>query len=175
MKEYITERNTIRNLIDKLQIDDIIRSGLPPLTESLFWVMNQIYRVETELLEKEGDIILIDRYIYSLITYQYLFLREKSVTLEDVSEYISKPFGITLPIPDLSLILTAPLKILEQRFEKRERRKMSPNETELTKQAIKIYEELRFRFKNYYVLNSDRSVDDLYQETEKLFKNKGII
>lgn len=173
--DTMTERNTIRDLIDKLQMGNIIRSGLPPLTESLFWTMNQAYRVETELSEKQGDIVLVDRYIYTPITFQYLFLRGAGATLEEVSDYVSRPFGIPLPVPDLSLVLIAPLETLKQRFESREKRRMSSNETELTKQAIQIYEKLRERFKNYYLLNSNRTIDEVYHEVEAIFKDRGII
>lgn len=170
MADVMTERNTIRDLIDKLQMGNIIRSGLPPLTESLFWTMNQAYRVETELPEKEGEVVLIDRYIYTPITFQYLFLRGEGATLEDVSDYISKPFGIPLPLPDLSIILTAPIDTLKQRFKKREKRRMSKSEQELTEQALDVYKDLEKRFKNYYVINSNRSVNEIYEETQELIK-----
>lgn len=173
--DTMTERNTIRDLIDKLQMGNIIRSGLPPLTESLFWTMNQAYRVETELSEKQGDIVLVDRYIYTPITFQYLFLRGKGATLEDVSDYISKPFGIPLPEPDISLVLTAPINTLKERFRKREGRDMSPNEQQLTEQALEVYEQLGERFKNYFLLDSNRTVDEIYKETEQKIKERGII
>ncbi len=174
--DYITERNQIRNLIDKLQMkDDIISSELPPVTESLFWTMSQSYKIETELPEKQGDIVLVDRYIYTPITYQYLVLKEQGATLDQVSDYISKPFGIPFPTPDLSLILIAPLDTLKKRFKEREKREMNPNEIKMTEQALEIYKKLGERFENYHLLDSDRPIDEVYMEAEQIIKNKGIL
>ena len=162
--DILGERNPVRDLFDKLQVENnIIRSRLPPLTESLFWVMNQAYRVETELPKKKGDLVLIDRYIYTPITYQYIFLMSFGIDLWDVSDYISKPFGVPLPRPNLSLILMAPLETLKQRFKKREHREMSQKEIELTEQALEVYKQLKKRFKNYYLINSNKPVEEIYK------------
>lgn len=169
------ERNALRDLIDKLQIENIIRSDLPPITETLFWSMNQAYRVESELPTKKGDLILIDRYIYTPIVYQYLLLREKNVKLDTLVEFMTKPFGIPFPVPDLSLILLAPINVLKERFKKREKREMTDSEVKITKQALQIYQTLSKRFKNYVILDSNKSINSLYNEVEKLIQNKALI
>ena len=56
-----------------------------------------------------------------------------------------------------------------------EGRDMSPNEQQLTEQALEIYEQLGERFKNYFLLDSNKSVDEIYKETEQKIKERGII
>ena len=45
----LDERNKVRNIIEVFHENDLIRSELPPITESSLWVANQIYRVETQI------------------------------------------------------------------------------------------------------------------------------
>src|SRR3989344_751763 len=91
--KIVSERNRVRNLIDGLDAGNLIRSQLPPFTESLFWAMNQVFRYETDLQDGKSDVVLIDRYIFTQIVYQYLALKDHGVTLDDMIDYISKPFG----------------------------------------------------------------------------------
>jgi len=168
----LDERNKVRNIMEVFHENDLIRSELPPITESSLWVANQIYRVETQVFPNLGKLIFTDRYIYTPIVYQYLALRESGVKLEDVVESISKPFGISLPIPDKSIVLVAPIEVIEERFNNRERRKMKDSEREATKEAIDLYKSLSNYFDNYFIVDSSPREDKVFEEVNNILINK---
>ncbi|KKQ17852.1 MAG: hypothetical protein US31_C0015G0018 [Berkelbacteria bacterium GW2011_GWA1_36_9] len=168
----LDERNKVRNIMEVFHENDLIRSELPPITESFLWVANQIYRVETQVSPNLGRLIFIDRYIYTPIVYQYLALRKSGVKLEDVIDSISKPFGVPLPIPDKSIILVAPIEVIEERFNNRERRKMKDSEREVTKEAIDLYKTLGHYFNNYFIVDSSSSEDRIFEEVSNILENK---
>jgi len=171
----VSERNVIRNLVDRLQVGDIIRSELPPITESLFWLMNQAFRVEAELPLRQEEMVFLDRYYHTPIVYQYLALQHLGVSLEDVCRYIIAPFGLRFPSPDLTIALTAPFPVLATRFKQREGREMSHREHELTLAAQDIYTRLGSFFDNYFILHSDRPVESICNDVELLMSQKGLL
>jgi|SRR3989344_1289634 len=168
----LDEKNKVRNIMKIFHENDLIRSKLPPITESSLWVANQIYRVETQVFPNLGKLIFIDRYIYTPIVYQYLALRESGAKLEDVIKSISKPFGISLPIPDKSIVLVASIEVIEERFYSRERRKMKDSEREATKEAINLYKTLGHYFDNYFIVDSSSSEDWVFENVSNILKNK---
>ena len=167
----LDERNKVRNIMEVFHENDLIRSELPPITESSFWVANQIYRVETQVSPNLGKLIFTDRYIYTPIVYQYLALKDSGAKLEDVIESIRKPFGISLPIPDKSLVLVAPIEVIEERFSNRERRKMKDSEREATVQAIDLYKSLDQYFNNYFLVDSSLSEEEVFKEAQGILKH----
>lgn len=164
----ISERNRVRNLIDALDAGNLIRSQLPPLTESLFWTMNQVFRYEVDLQKRQNDLVFMDRYIFTPIVYQYIALKDRGVTLDGVIDYVSKPFGISLPIPEVSVILLAPLEILQTRFKLREGRDMNPLEVEITKNASVVYRQLQTRFHNYHIVESTKPIAEICEEVSSI-------
>ena len=167
----VGEMNPVRDLFSNLRTGNIGRLSLPPLTESLFWTMNQAYRAETEFT-KDHDILLVDRYIYTPIVYQYLRLKEKGVEFQEVIEYIAKPFGVQLPAPHLSFVLTAPIETLEERFKQREGRNMNDAEKDMTKKAINLYHRLKDHFPNYYLIDASGPTQKTCRKIEKIVRTK---
>ena len=102
----------------------------------------------------------------------HLALRESGAKLEDVIESISKPFGISLPMPHKSIVLVAPIEVIEERFNNRERRKMKDMEREATREAIDLYKSLSNYFDNYFIVDSSSSEDKVFEEVNNILKNK---
>ena len=169
----VDERNEVRNLMEVFHNKDLIRSELPPITESCLWVANQLFRIELQIIPYKNRLVMADRYIYTPIVYQYLALMNEGAKLEDVIKYISMPFGIPIPIPDISIIVTASIDVIEERFYIREKRKMKESERNTTIEAIKLYAGLADYFNNYFLVDSSKDREEVFDSVRKIIlKNK---
>lgn len=164
--ETLDERNAVRDLISRLQINNAVRSTLPPMTESLFWTMNQVYRYETEIAKKQGKVLLLDRYLLTPIVYQFLAMKGLGVKLEDVARYITQPFGLHLPAPDVSFLLLAPMDSIKKRFKAREHREMTEEEISITQEATDLYRRAGTLFKPCYIIDTGRSLTEVCDTIE---------
>ncbi|MFH1752212.1 MAG: deoxynucleoside kinase [archaeon] len=174
------EDNAVHDLILQFQEKNVLRCKLPPLTESFLWLTNYFYRIESQMHCKPNEIVLVDRYLFSPIIYQYIYLKEQGnqVNLKEVVDYVTKPFGIKLPKPDLYLILNTSLPIIKQRLEEREKRPMNDIEYKVSEQLIETYPKLQEFFDNFHIIDSSGTTKQTCEKIEEildkqLFSKKG--
>jgi len=153
----------------------VIESNLSPLTKSMFYLLAYTARINMEIPKLDSKNILVERYYFAPIILQYLALKDQGVKLEEVINFVTKPFGILLPPPSITFVLLAPPRILSERFYKREGRRMNDKEIKKAKDLIKYYRKFQDRFSDYHLLNTNCRQEELCNLLEKkLFENKII-
>ena len=124
-------------------------------------------RVETikDMLESEEEIVIYDRFILSSIAYQCQKDIRMEMITKRVNELILSFYGVK---PLLTIYLDIELQEAIKRIENREKRKVSEEEETILRKAKLLYEKHSNEMK---VINSNKTIEEVSSEIEKLVKN----
>ena len=124
-------------------------------------------RVETikDMLESEEEIVIYDRFILSSIAYQCQKDIRMEMITKRVNELILSFYGVK---PLLTIYLDIELQEAIKRIENREKRKVSEEEEKILRKAKLLYEKHSNEMK---VINSNKTIEEVSSEIEKLVKN----
>jgi len=112
---------------------------------------------------KEGKIVISDRYFFSSLAYG----TSSGVDLDWLIK-INNQFLL----PDLTIILRVAPEICLQRIEKRGNKKTLFEEKEKLTKVWQIYQLLPKRFENVYIIDGERSIEEIFKEIQSLVHSK---
>jgi len=119
---------------------------------------------------KNADIILIDRYLFSLSLYQGYFICDDTnefnpVNICNTLTTLFKSLGLI--IPDFTIVLDAPISELVGRLESRESRQITDNEKSILLRFRNHYLEYTASTSNTIVIDSSRQIDVVVNDVLK--------
>lgn len=131
----------------------------------LLFSADRAYHLEKEInpLLKRGINVISDRYFFSTIAYGNLEIKDIDWLLE-----INKKFLL----PDLTFFLKVSPKICLERI-REDRFEITLFEREkILKKVWKNYELLAKKFKNVFVIEGEKDIDEIAKEIQKIVKSK---
>jgi len=149
-------------------IGQIIRKGLrgelnfSMKTIQLLFTADRSYHLETTILPalREGKVVISDRYFYSTIAYGMLEL-EKEWLKKINSGFLEPDMVFLIDIdPETSLERLSTSRKAKEKFEDLEKlRKVRGNYLEISRE-----------YKNFYVVNGNRSAEEIHRDILKIVK-----
>jgi len=147
---------------------------IPPPTDALLFAADRVEHYYNEILPKlqEGFVVISDRYIESSIAYQcaqsgnkYKYMKEDFNITEEWIENINK----FVKYPDITILLDIDPEIsLKRKYKQSENPEKFEN-VDFLKVVRKIYLN-RAKFKNYYILDVNNSIDIVSENIYKIIK-----
>jgi thymidylate kinase len=171
----IDEKNIIRDTISQFHSNNLWVSSLPPITESFLYSAAYAFKIEVEIENAKEPIVMTDRYYHSPIVCQYARIKEYGVSLSEVVNTITSPFGLQLREPDLTLVFTGDIDNIMDRFYSREKRSMLPDEKKSIEEGILVYHKLENYFPNYVMVNADGDIEQNVNKALDKIKQMEII
>ena len=166
-KVHLT-REPSSSMIGKLLKEALLDDTIPPETDALLFAADRTLHYKMEIKKKldESFIVISDRYLESSIVYQSCQTNEISIEwIEDLNKFVGKPdVTIVLDLPP-SVSLKRKLAHLKSKGENSEKF-----------EKIAFLKKVRQKFldrakeKNYYVVNSEKSIDAVQQEIRNHIK-----
>ena len=141
----VSEYGGIRDFISQYETDNYYRKEIGIMTESFLWFAHYSNRLEENIYnEDRPDYLLLDRYLYTSIIYQYILLDIEQVSsFREFSEIIERifHFGIFNKVKNNTsvIIFSANIDALAERFQKRENRTLITEERTILERSIKYY------------------------------------
>ena len=127
----------------------------------LLFSADRAYHLEREVIPllKKGVVVICDRYFFSTVAYGAVEIKDWNWLLE-----INKNFLL----PDITLFLKVPPKTCIKRI-KQSRFEFSLFEKEnFLKRVLRNYLNLAKEFKNIYIIDGKKSIEEVAQETSKI-------
>lgn len=112
---------------------------------------------------KEGKIVISDRYFFSTFAYG----TSDRVSLEELIK-MNQEFLL----PDLTMILKVSPEVCVSRIEKRGKGIQLFEKTEKLKKAWQTYEILPKRFENVYIIDGEKTVEEVFTEVKSFVHSK---
>jgi dTMP kinase len=131
----------------------------------LLFCADRAYHLEKEIIPllKRGINVISDRYFFSTMAYGNLEIKDLDWLIEINKKFI---------LPDLTFFLKVSPKICIERI-KKDRFEITLFEKEKTLRKVwKNYEVLARKFKNVYIINGERSIEEISKEIMKITLNK---
>ena len=127
-----------------------------------------------KVLDHKG-IILIDRYIHSMVMYQgyFVYQDKRDFNSKKLFALIYDLFDLLqLPLPSLTFIFDAPINILIERLAQREKRKISDNEVKILREFQSAYREFsQTDDETTLLVDASRSLNEVTDEVFGVIKN----
>ena len=153
-------------------LEYIIRSyAFRKASESFLWFAHYSNRLEENIYnEDRPDYLLLDRYLYTSIIYQYILLDIEQVSsFREFSEIIERifHFGIFNKVKNNTsvIIFSANIDALAERFQKRENRTLITEERTILERSIKYYNDNSLGWisgiKNHLIDTSYKSIEQV--------------
>ena len=131
----------------------------------LLFAADRFHHLEKEIIPllKDGVTVITDRYFFSTIAFGATEITDKEWLLE-----INKPFLL----PDLTFIIKVSPRVCLQRIQgDRFSVELFEREEALTK-VWQNYEELAKKFDDVYIINGERSIEEIFQEVQSLVRSR---
>jgi len=131
----------------------------------LLFSADRAYHLEKEVIPllKKGINVISDRYFFSTMAYGNLEIKDLDWLIEINKKFI---------LPDLTFFLKVSPKICIQRI-KKDRFEITLFEKEKVLEKVwKNYEILAKKFKNVFIINGERSIEEIAKEIKEIAKNK---
>jgi len=131
----------------------------------LLFAADRAHHLEKEIAPvlKQGSTVITDRYAFSTIAYGAIEIQDRDWLIE-----INKPFIL----PDITFFIKVSPRVCLERIRKnRFHLELFEKEQVLTK-VWQNYEELSQLFENSYVINGERSIEEVFEEIKKTVHSK---
>lgn len=131
----------------------------------LLFSADRAYHLEKEIIPllRKGINVISDRYFFSTFAYGNLEINDLNWLIEINKKFI---------LPDLTFFLKVSPKICIERI-KRDRFEITLFEREeILKKVWRNYEKVAKKFKNIYVINGERSINEVFQDIKKIVDKK---
>ncbi len=131
----------------------------------LLFSADRAYHLEKEVIPllKKGINVISDRYFFSTMAYGNLEIKDLDWLIEINKKFI---------LPDLTFFLKVSPKICIQRI-KKDRFEITLFEKEKVLEKVwKNYEILAKKFENVFIINGERSIEEIAKEIKEIAKNK---
>lgn len=131
----------------------------------LLFSADRAYHLEKEIIPllKRGINVISDRYFFSTLAYGNLEINDLDWLIKINEKFL---------MPDLTFFLKVSPKICIERI-KKERFEITLFEKEkILKKVWKNYEMVAKRFKNIYIINGERSIEEISKEIIEIVKKK---
>jgi len=131
----------------------------------LLFAADRAHHLEKEIIPvlKQGSTVITDRYAFSTIAYGATEIQDRDWLIE-----INKPFIL----PDITFFIKVSPRVCLERIRKnRFHLELFEKEQALTK-VWQNYEELSQLFENSYVINGERSIEEVFEEIKKTVRSK---
>jgi len=148
----------IREILDKML------EASPPTLQELF-VQDRKEHLEKLIMPvlKEGKVVISDRYFFSTFAYGASGDIDLEWLIKINSEFL---------LPDLTMILKVSPEVCVSRIEKRGRSIQLFEKTEKLKKVWQTYEILPSRFENVYIIDGEKTIDEVFAEVKSLVHSK---
>ncbi|MFA6006661.1 MAG: dTMP kinase [Candidatus Paceibacterota bacterium] len=146
------------------EIDDVLKhkKSLTPKELQELFVKDRKWHVEQVIIPAldAGKTVVSDRYLFSTVAFGSLNLDVEWL------KQINEPF----PIPDLTFIFIARPEVCLQRITKNGRELELFEKTEKLRKAGEIYAKMPEWYPNVYLIDGERSVEEIHKEVINLSK-----
>ena len=171
-KVYVTKQptnwyrndNNVRAFLEGRKTNNMLIKEL-----ALFSATDRLrqYNNEISQKEKEGNIVISDRYIYS--AYTYFYTRGLDIKwLKEINKFV--------PLPDITLYIDIPPEIAYERIISRDGKAAKKEEKDLKflKKVTEIFKkQIWGKSDNYYIINGNRNREEISKEIIEIVKNLG--
>lgn len=131
----------------------------------LLFAADRMFHLEKEvipLLEK-GIFVISDRYAFSSLTYGNFEISDLDWLLNLQKNFI---------LPDLTIFLKVTPRVCIERIKKNRFELTLFEKAEIFEKVWRNYEELAKRFENIYILNGEKSIEEIAKEIQKIVEEK---
>ncbi len=153
---------------------DCKNKNIDKKTELLLYLASraQLISEKIKFLLKQNYLIILDRFYLATYVYQG-YVRALNIKLiKTINDFVIE--GIK---PDITILLSASLKISFQRIKKRKiANRIDKEKLDFHKKVRDGYLKEYKRIKNCFLINTDdKTIDDVFLETLKILKNKNLL
>jgi dTMP kinase len=131
----------------------------------LLFSADRAYHLEKEIIPllKKGINVISDRYFFSTMAYGNLEIKDLDWLIEINKKFI---------FPDLTFFLKVSPKVCIERIKKDRFEITLFEKEEILERVWKNYEKLAKEFKNIYILNGERPIEEISKEIIKIVNKK---
>jgi dTMP kinase len=152
------------------EVKKILRENIEtnPTELQKLYVQDRVEHLEKEIIPalEEGKIVISDRYFFSTLAYG----TAHGANLEDLIK-LNKNFLY----PDLIFLFKIDAKSSMERIEKRGDPKEFFEKKEMLKKVSDIYDTFPSRFKNFYIINAEKSKEEVFEQIKSVLQKNETI
>ena len=131
----------------------------------LLFSADRAHHLEKEIIPllKERVIVITDRYFFSTIAYGAIEIPDKEWLID-----INRPFIL----PDITFLIKVSPKACLERIKKDRFHIELFEKEEILARVWKNYEELAQRFENVYIIDGERTIEEVFEEVKSKVRSK---